>query len=96
MVLLTRRHSFEFENEDRTVGVCAGVNFCGEAWYLRRRQVPHADFGERRLQQGAIAHRQIGMRTDHLRRVERLRAALLAATIVLLAVIAVQLGAHTP
>ena len=79
-----------------TASEIGAYTFCGEAWYLRRRQVPGADFGERRLQQGAIAHRQIGMRTDHLRRVERLRAALLAAMIILLAIIAVQLGAHTP
>jgi hypothetical protein len=70
--------------------------FCGEAWYLRRRQVPRADFGERRLQQGTLAHRQIGKRTERLRGIERLRVVLLAATIILLAVIAVEFGAHTP
>ena len=73
-----------------------GINVCGEAWYLRRRQVPHADFGERRLQKGAIAHRQIGVRTERLRGVERLRVVLLAATIILLAVIAMQFGARLP
>ena len=68
-----------------------GVYICAEAWYLRRCQVLRADFGERRLQQGTVAHRQIGKRTERLRGVERLRVVLLAAIIVL-AVIAVQFG----
>ncbi len=79
-----------------TASEIGAYTFCGQAWYLRRRQVPGADFGERRLQQGAIAHRQIGMRTERLRGVERLRIGLLAATIILLAVIAMQLGAPLP
>ena len=76
-----------------TASEIGAYTFCGEAWYLRRRQVPRADFGERRLQQGTVAHRQIGKRTERLRSVERLRVVLLAAIIVVLAVIVVQFGA---
>lgn len=79
-----------------TASEIGGYTFCGQAWYLRRRQVPHADFGERRLQQGTVAHRQIGKRTERLRGIERLRVVLLAVTIILLAVIAVQFGARLP
>jgi hypothetical protein len=96
MVLLWADGHFELRFSTNSDFRHIGVNFCGEAWYLRRRQVPHSDFGERRLQQGAIAHRQIGKRTERLRGIERLRVVLLSATIILLAVIAMQLGARLP
>jgi hypothetical protein len=79
-----------------TASEIGAYTFCGEAWYLRRRQVPRADFGDRRLQQGTAAHRQIGKRTERLRGIERLRVVLLAATIILLAVIAMEFGARLP
>ena len=65
--------------------------FCPEAWYLERAGAPRAPAGAQALRAGIAAHHQIGRKTDNLRALEWLRQVLLAAILVLVVLIAVQI-----
>ncbi len=58
--------------------------FCPEAWYLQRNRAPVTVQLEQRRLAGIRRHRGIGRRTDLIRMVEALRAALLVVILVAL------------
>ena len=60
-----------------------GVNVCPEAWFLERCGITQNTAGERRMDAGSRAHRQIGHDTERIVHVERVRRVLLVAIVVL-------------
>jgi hypothetical protein len=64
---------------------CNGVNFCPEAWHLQRRGVARNRVGVQKLDQGSLAHREIGSRVDRVRGLEQMRRVVLLVMVALVA-----------
>lgn len=59
--------------------------FCPEAWHLQRRGVSRNAAGSRNVEQGTLAHQNIGSRADRVRGLEQMRRVLLLLVAALLA-----------
>ena len=62
-----------------------GVYFCPEAWHLQRRGVARNRVGVQKLDQGSLAHREIGSRVDRVRGLEQMRRVVLLVMVALVA-----------
>jgi hypothetical protein len=69
----------------------ASYTFCGQAWYLSRRNVARDARGAEHLVEGIGAHRHIGARADRLRAIELVRRFLIIAFCGLATLFVVQL-----
>lgn len=65
--------------------------FCGQAWYLGRRNVSRSAAGAENLAKGIAAHQHVGVRADRLRAIERTRRWLILVLCGLGIVVLVQL-----
>lgn len=68
----------------------ASYTFCGQAWYLGRRDVARSAEGAERLVEGTVAHRKIGARADRVRAIEFVRRLLIVAICGLATILLVQ------
>ena len=59
--------------------------FCPEAWHLQRRGVARNRVGVQKLDQGSLAHREIGIRVDRVRGLEQMRLVVLLVMVALVA-----------
>ena len=69
----------------------ASYTFCGQAWYLGRRNVARDAEGAERLVEGTVAHRSIGVRADRVRAIELVRRLLIVAMCAVATILLVQL-----
>lgn len=78
--LLSGTLGIEFETSDDTESTGNGVNFCPEAWWLRRHgNATDADAMER-LRAGSLVHCQIGRATGRLVTTDFIRHVMLIVT----------------
>ena len=59
--------------------------FCPEAWHLQRRGVARNRVGVQKLDQGSLAHHEIGIRVDRVRGLEQMRRVVLLVMVALVA-----------
>jgi hypothetical protein len=64
--------------------------FCEEAWLLQRAGAVRGAEGLRRLEEGTLAHRRIGRKTDRVRHTDRMQRIVLLAILVLMLVVALE------
>jgi len=63
----------------------SGYAFCPEAWHLQRRGFARNRVGVQKLDQGSLAHREIGIRVDRVRGLEQMRRVVLLVMVALVA-----------
>jgi len=64
--------------------------FCEEAWLLQRAGAARDAEGARRIEEGTLAHRGIGRKTDVVRRADRAQRVVLVVVLALVLILAVE------
>ena len=67
--------------------------YCEEAWLLQRAGVTRDADGARRLEEGTLAHRGIGRKTDDVRRADWAQRVVLLVVLALVLILAVEVFA---